>query len=119
MYKTNRETLAYVRELSALVKAMQRVEIVIAPPVTSLATAIEAARNTALGIAVQNMYFEQQGAFTGEVSAPMIKDAGAAYVIIGHSERRRLFGETDESVNKKLHAALEADLVPIVCIGEM
>jgi triosephosphate isomerase (TIM) len=118
MFKTNRETLAYVRELSALVKSVAGVEIVIAPPLTCLATAVEAARNTPLAIAAQNLHFEAQGAFTGEVSAAMIKDAGAAYVIIGHSERRRMFGETDETVNRKVRAAIGAELVPIVCIGE-
>jgi triosephosphate isomerase (TIM) len=118
MFKTNRETLAYVRELGALVKPLEGVEVVVAPPLTSLATAVEVTRNTAVGVAAQNMYFEAQGAFTGEVSAAMIKDAGAGYVIIGHSERRRLFGETDEWVHKKVRAAIAAELVPIACIGE-
>jgi triosephosphate isomerase len=118
MFKTIHETLAYVRELGALVKGVTNVEMVVAPPFTSIATAAEAARNTAIGVAAQNMSFEREGAFTGEVSADMIKDAGAGYVIIGHSERRRVFGETDEAVNRKVRAALTADLVPIVCIGE-
>ncbi|MCC7008852.1 MAG: triose-phosphate isomerase [Acidobacteria bacterium] len=118
MFKTNRETLAYLREFSALVKHVDGVEIVVAPPLTSIATAVEAARNTSIGIAAQNLHFEKQGAFTGEVSAAMIKDAGAGYVIIGHSERRRMFGDTDAWVNRKLRAALEAELIPIVCIGE-
>ena len=112
MFKTSRETLAYVRELGTLAKKVAGVEIVVAPPLTSLSTAVEAARNTRIGVAAQNVYFESQGAFTGEVSAPMIKDAGAGYVIVGHSERRRLFGETDDMVNRKLKAALEADLIP-------
>ena len=118
MFKTNRETLAYVREMSAAVKALEGVEIVVAPPLTSLAIAVEAARNTLVGIAAQNLYYEKQGAFTGEVIAAMVKDAGAGYVILGHSERRRLFGDTDEWVHKKLRAALTAELIPIVCIGE-
>ena len=118
MHKTTLETLAYVRELSTLAKTVSDVEIVVAPPMTSLATAVEAARNTAVGIAVQNFYFETSGAFTGEVSAGMVKEVGAQYAIIGHSERRRLFGETDESVNKKLRAARAAELIPIVCVGE-
>jgi triosephosphate isomerase len=118
MFKTTHETLAYVRELSASIKGLKGVEVVIAPPFTSLTTAAEAARNTAIGVAAQNLHFEREGAFTGEISAGMIKDAGAGYVIIGHSERRRLFGETDASVNRKLRAALAADLVPIVCVGE-
>jgi triosephosphate isomerase len=118
MYKTSREALAYVREFDRLVKTFTDVEIVLAPPLTILHSAAEAAHNTAISIAAQNLYFEREGAFTGEVSAAMVKDAGADYVIIGHSERRRLFGDTDEWVNRKLRAALAADLIPIVCIGE-
>jgi triosephosphate isomerase len=118
MFKTTHETLAYVRELGALLKSVTGVEVVVAPPFTSIATAAEAARNTRIGVAAQDMYFEKEGAFTGEVSAGMIKDAGATYVIIGHSERRRLFGESDETVSRKVHAALAAELIPIVCIGE-
>jgi len=117
MFKSNRETLAYVREITKLVRA-SGVEVVVAPPLTSLATAVEAARGTVVGVAAQNCHFEAQGAFTGEVSASMVKDAGAGYVIIGHSERRRLFGETDDMVNKKVRAAIGAGLTPIVCIGE-
>ena len=118
MHKTTHESLAYVRELSAATKALKGVEIIVAPPFTALATAAEAARNTQVGIAAQNMHFEKKGAFTGEISADMVKDAGASYVIIGHSERRQFFGETDATVNRKVQAALAADLVPIVCIGE-
>jgi triosephosphate isomerase len=118
MFKTTHETLAYVRELGVLTRDVSGVEIVVAPPFTSLATAAEAARNTPVGIAAQNLYFEGEGAFTGEISAGMIKDAGAGYVIIGHSERRRLFGETDASVNRKVRAAIAAELTPIVCVGE-
>jgi triosephosphate isomerase len=118
MFKTGHETLAYLRELGALTKSVREVELVVAPPFTSLAIAAEAARNTAIGVAAQNMYFEREGAFTGEISAGMIKDAGASHVIIGHSERRRLFGDTDASVNRKLRAALATGLIPIVCIGE-
>ena len=112
MYKTAREALAYVREFERLVKTFTDVEIVLAPPFTLLHSAAEAAHNTAISIAAQNLYFEREGAFTGEVSAAMVKDACADYVIIGHSERRRLFGDTDEWVNRKLHAALAADLGP-------
>ena len=118
MFKTNRESLAYVRELASLVKGEQHAEIVVAPPMTSLATVVEAARNTPIGVSVQNLHFEKQGAFTGEVSAAMAKDAGAEYAIVGHSERRRLFGDTDEWVNKKVRAAIDAELTPIACIGE-
>jgi triosephosphate isomerase len=120
MFKTGHDTLAYVRELGALAKGVRQsdAELVVAPPFTALHVAAEAARNTAIGIAAQNMYFERDGAFTGEISAGMVKDAGASHVILGHSERRRLFGDTDESVNRKLRAALAAPLIPIVCIGE-
>ena len=111
MFKTTHETLAYVRELGTLTKAVDGVEIVVAPPFTSLATAAEAARNTNVGIAAQNLYFEREGAFTGEVSASMIKDAGATHVIVGHSERRRIFGDTDEWVNRKTRAAIAAESV--------
>ena len=118
MYKTVRETVAYVREFSTLLKTFDGVEVVLAPPFTALAAAAEAARNTPVAIAAQNLYFEREGAFTGEISAGMITDAGAEFVIIGHSERRRLFGDTDEWVNRKLGAALAAGLTPIVCVGE-
>jgi len=118
MFKTTHEALAYVRELGALVKGVEGVEIIVAPPFTAITTAAEAARNTTIGIAGQNMSAEREGAFTGEVSAAMLKDAGATYVILGHSERRKLYGETDASVNRKVHAALAAELVPIVCVGE-
>jgi triosephosphate isomerase (TIM) len=118
MHKTLHEALAYVRECSLLLRDRSDVEVVLAPPFTALAAAAEAARNTVLGIAAQDLYFEPEGAFTGEVSAAMIKDAGATHVIVGHSERRRLFGETDEGVHHRLQAALAAELTPIVCIGE-
>ncbi len=118
MYKTVHETVAFVKELRPMVKEVHDVEIVIAPPFTSLRPAVEAAHASNIGVAAQNVYWEREGAFTGEVSAPMIKEAGAEYVIIGHSERRRLFGETDHTVNRKLTAAVAAQLTPIVCIGE-
>ena len=118
MFKTTHETLAYVRQLGAMLHRTKGVEIVVAPPATSLVTAAEAARNTRIGVAAQNMHFEREGAFTGEVSAAMIKDAGATYVIVGHSERRRMFGDTDEWVNKKIKAAIGAELTPIFCVGE-
>lgn len=118
MFKTIAETKAFFGEFRPLVAGMADVEIVVAPPFTALAAAADAARHSNIGISAQDMYWEGEGAFTGEVSTEMIKDAGAGYVIIGHSERRRLFGETDETVNRKLVAALAADLTPIVCIGE-
>ena len=118
MYKTAREAVAYVRELNALLKAVDGVDVVVAAPFTALSATAEAARNTSISVAAQDVYFEREGAFTGEVSAPMIQDSGAEFVIVGHSERRRLFGDTDEWVNRKLRAAITAGLTPIVCIGE-
>jgi len=118
MFKTIAETVAYLSELNALVSEIADAEIVVAPPFPALHAAANAARDTRIGIAAQDLHWEREGAFTGEVSAGMITDAGAGYVIIGHSERRRLFGDTGETVRKKLHAALTADLTAVVCIGE-
>src|SRR5687768_17926921 len=118
MFKTVHETTVYVKELRGLVKDVKDVTVVIAPPFTALHAASEAARNSSVGVAAQNMSWEREGAFTGEISAAMVKEAGAEYVIIGHSERRTLFGETDVTVNRKVGAAIGASLVPIVCIGE-
>jgi triosephosphate isomerase len=118
MFKSVAETVRYVKEFRNLVKDMADVEIVIAPPFTALHAAAEAARNSNVGIAAQNLHWEREGAFTGEISAPMIAESGAEYVIIGHSERRTLFGETDASVNRKIAAAFAGGLTPIVCIGE-
>src|SRR3954469_15246321 len=118
MYKTVHDTVAFIKELRSVAKDVHDVEIVVAPPFTSLRAAVEAAHASAIGIAGQNLHWEREGAFTGEISAPMLKEAGAEYVIIGHSERRRLFGETDATVNRKLTAAVAAQLTPIVCIGE-
>jgi triosephosphate isomerase len=118
MFKTVREAVAFVREFGAFAQKIDRAELILAPPFTALAAAAEAARNTSLAIAAQDLYFEREGAFTGEVSAAMIVDAGASHVIVGHSERRRLFGDTDGWVNRKTRAAIAAGLTPIVCIGE-
>jgi len=108
----------YTKEFRALVKDIADVEIVVAPTFTALHAVAEAARNSNVIVAGQDLHWERQGAFTGEISAAMLKEAGAEYVIIGHSERRTLFGETDETVNRKLAAAVAAQLTPIVCIGE-
>ena len=118
LFKTVDETVKYVKEFRALAKDVEDVEIVLAPPFTALHAAAEAARNSNIGIAAQDMYWEREGAFTGEVSAPMIREAGAEYVIVGHSERRTLFGETDGTVNRKVAAAFATGLTPIACIGE-
>jgi len=118
MFKTVHETIVYVKELRGLIKDVSDVTVVVAPPFTAVHAAAEAARNSNIAVSAQNMYWEKEGAFTGETSAGMIKEAGAEYVIIGHSERRTLFGETDVTVNRKLMAVIAADLTPIVCIGE-
>ena len=118
MQKTVAETVAYVKEFRALVKDMSGIDIVLAPPFTSIHAAAEAARNSPVAISAQDVYWETQGAFTGEISAAMIHEAGAEYAIIGHSERRTLFGETDDGVRRKMGAAFNASLTPIVCIGE-
>src|SRR5688500_11459398 len=118
MYKTVAEAVKYVKEFRFLVKDITDVEIVIAPPFSALHAAAEAARNSNVAIAAQDLYWEREGAFTGAVSAPMIKEAGAEFVIIGHSERRTLFAETDATVNRKVAAAFAAGLTPIACIGE-
>jgi triosephosphate isomerase len=118
MYKTVHEAVAFIKEFRLMVKDVHDVEIVVAPPFTALHAAAVAAHGSNIGIAGQNLHGERDGAFTGEVSAGMLKEAGAEYVIIGHSERRRLFGETDQSVNRKLVAAMAAPLTAIVCIGE-
>jgi triosephosphate isomerase (TIM) len=118
MYKTVHEAVVFVKELRGMVKDVADVEIVVAPPFTAVHAVAEAARNTNIGVAAQSLYWEPEGAFTGEISPPMLKEAGAEYVIVGHSERRRLFAESDEVVNRKATAALRGGLVPIVCIGE-
>jgi triosephosphate isomerase (TIM) len=118
MFKTVAETVKYVKEFRNLVKDIDDVEIVVAPPFTALHAAAEAARNSNVGIAAQDLHWEREGAFTGEISAGMIAEAGAEYVIIGHSERRTSFGETDASVNRKIAAAFAGGLTPIVCVGE-
>jgi triosephosphate isomerase len=118
MYKTVHDAVVFVKELRALVKDIEDVEIVVAPPFTAIHAVAEAARNSNIGVSAQDVYWEREGAFTGEVSAAMIAEAGAEYTIIGHSERRRLFGDVDAWVNKKTFAAMAAGLTPIVCVGE-
>jgi triosephosphate isomerase len=118
MYKTVREAVEFVTELRPAVKDITDVEMVLAPAFTAVHALADASRSTNIGVAAQNLHWEREGAFTGEVSAAMIKEAGAEYVIVGHSERRRLFGESDAIVNRKTLAAIGAKLQPIVCIGE-
>jgi triosephosphate isomerase (TIM) len=118
MYKTVAEAVKYIKEFRDVVKGVTGVEIVVAPTFTALHAAADAARNSNVAIAAQDVYWEREGAFTGEISAPMILEAGAEYAIVGHSERRTLFGDTDATVNRKTMAAMAAGLTPIVCIGE-
>jgi len=118
MYKTVQEAIVFAKELRSLVKDVTDVEIVVGPPFTALHAVAEATRNSNVGVSAQDLYWEREGAFTGEVSGSMIKEAGAEFVIVGHSERRRLFGETDPTVNRKTLAAIDVQLTPIVCVGE-
>jgi triosephosphate isomerase (TIM) len=118
MFKTVQDAVVFVKEPKGVVKDITDVEIVVAPPFTALNAVAVAARNTNIGVGAQNVYWEREGAFTGEVAAAMVKEAGGEYAIVGHSERRRLFGETDAHVNRKVVAALGAELTAIVCIGE-
>ena len=118
MYKTIADTRAFFTSFSPLIADANFCDIVVAPPFTAISAAVESTRNTKISIAGQDVYWEKEGAFTGEVSPGMLQEAGCGYVIIGHSERRQLFGETDVMVAKKTKAALAAGLTPIVCVGE-
>jgi len=119
MYKTVPEARAFFQVFRPLVSSCQHCDIVVAPPFTALVAAVECARDSSIAIAAQNLYWERDGAFTGEISARMLADAGCRSVIIGHSERRQWFGETDQSVHRKVKAALGVGLTPIVCVGEL
>ncbi|HET8549791.1 MAG TPA: triose-phosphate isomerase [Bryobacteraceae bacterium] len=118
MYKTASETRAFFDRFLPAVHNSTHCEIAICPPFVNLAAAVEAVRGTHVGIGGQNLFWEKEGAYTGEVSGPMLRAIGCRYVIIGHSERRQYFGETDETVLKRTTAALDAGLEPIVCVGE-
>ena len=118
MNKTPEEAVALIKALIPLVKDNDRGDIVVCPPFVDLAAAKEALAGSNIALGAQNMHFEESGAYTGEVSPGMLKALGVEYVILGHSERRQYFGETDEGVNKKVKAALKAGIKPIVCVGE-
>ena len=118
MFKTQGETLAFFEAFKPLVAGTTSCDIIVAPPYTSLSVAVEATRGTHISIAAQDAYWEPEGAFTGEISMRMVADTGSRFVIIGHSERRQYFAESDTSVNRRVKAALVANLTPIVCVGE-
>ena len=119
MNKTVGEALTLVRELRGMVSMVRdKVEVVVAPPFTALHAVAKAIEDSNIQLAAQNCFWEPWGAFTGEISAPMLEEVGCTYVIIGHCERRQIFGETDESVNRRVKAALSSQLLPIICIGE-
>jgi triosephosphate isomerase len=119
MYKTPEQTSAFFQEFLPLVADHTRDEIVICAPFVDLQTAVAAAAGSNVFVGAQNMHWEKEGAFTGEISAPMLNAIGVTHVIIGHSERRQYFNETDDTVNRKLELALESGLTPIVCVGEV
>jgi len=118
MFKTARQAAETIRSLADLVKGVQGVEVVICPPFTALAAAVEAAKGSPVAIGAQDCYWEKEGAFTGQVAVPMIADLGCSHCIVGHSERRQLFGETDATVDKKIEAVLANGLNCIACVGE-
>jgi triosephosphate isomerase (TIM) len=118
MFKTQGETRAFFEAFKPLVAGTTSCDIIVAPPYTSLSVAVDATRGTHVAIAAQDAYWEPEGAFTGEISMRMVADTGSRFVIIGHSERRQYFAESDTSVNRRVKAALTANLTPIVCVGE-
>lgn len=117
MNTTPKQALALIEELKPLVKT-EEADVVFCPPAVSLLLAVEAAKDSNIEIGAQNMHFEESGAFTGEIAPSMLTEMGVKYVVLGHSERREYFGETNETVNKKTLKAIEHGLVPIVCCGE-
>ncbi len=118
MYKTPKEAAETARELDQRVASVADVDIMIAPTYTALAAVSAVIYKGPVALGAQNLFWETEGAYTGEISASMLKSVGCTYCIIGHSERRQYFGETDQSVNKKIRAAIEAQLIPVFCVGE-
>ncbi|OGT22721.1 MAG: triose-phosphate isomerase [Gammaproteobacteria bacterium RIFCSPHIGHO2_02_FULL_42_13] len=117
LHKTTQEALELVKKIHHGLPQPGEVDVVVAPPFTAIKTIADFLKKSYIAVAGQNLYWENTGAYTGEISAPILKEAGASYVIIGHSERRQYFGETNETVNKKIKAALDY-VMPIVCVGE-
>ena len=118
MYKTNPEAVQAAQAIKELTADVTDVDIMIAPAFTALAPVAEAIKGSPIGLGAQNLYWEPEGAYTGEVAPQMLASAGCSHVIIGHSERRQYFGETDETVNKKIRSAIANRLIPVFCIGE-
>jgi triosephosphate isomerase len=119
MYKTPEQAAAFMGDFLPLVAGHDRDQILVCPPFVCLSAAVEAARGSAVAVGAQNLHWEKEGAFTGEISAEMLLAVGCNHVIIGHSERRQYFGETDDTVNLRLKTALKAGMTPIVCVGEV
>lgn len=117
MHKTIDEAVSFVEEIKSLVKDA-KAEVVVCPTFVALDAVVKAAKGTNIKVGAQNVYFEEKGAFTGEIAPNMLEAMGVDYVIIGHSERRQYFNETDESVNKKVKAVFAHNMVPILCVGE-
>ncbi len=118
MFKTGPEAADAARSLKSLLAGVSGVDVMIAPPFTALATVGDVLKDASIAVGAQNLHWESQGAFTGEIAPGMVKAAGCRHAIIGHSERRQLFGETDGDVNRKVQAALAVGLIPVLCIGE-
>lgn len=118
MYKTPDEAAETAQQLVERVAGVTEVDIMIAPTYTALVPVFEVTQNSPVALGAQNLFWEDEGAYTGEISAPMLKSVGCQYAIIGHSERRQYFGETDETVNKKIQAAIQVGLKPVFCVGE-
>ena len=118
MNKTAGEAVELVRQLKAILSGVEGVEVAVAPPFTALQAVQKELEGSSIRLAAQNLFWEEKGAYTGEISPLMLKELGCRYVIIGHSERRQYFGETDETVNKRIKLPCTRDLDPIFCIGE-
>ena len=118
MFKTKKEAIAFAEEFKTLYKDTD-IKTAICAPFTNLEALVEIFKGTGIGVGAQNVHFENEGAFTGEISAPMLEEIGVDYCVIGHSERRQYFAETDETVNKKLHKLFETSITPIMCVGEV
>jgi len=118
LHKNRSEAEEFLNKFREKVKYVSGVEIVLGPTYTTLSTVVKGTKGTEIKVSAQNVYYELEGAYTGEISPDMLSEIGCEYVIVGHSERRHLFGETDAMINKKLHAVFNHDMLPILCIGE-